>query len=60
MDHTALIPEVKEEGVETQAATLSEVCHQIVVRRAARGKRYELATLFVLLIVAKLVGMQSV
>src|SRR5260370_19032212 len=39
--------------------SLYEVCQQVVDGRRARGKRYELASLLVVLVLAKLAGMQS-
>lgn len=39
--------------------TLYEVCRQIVDGRSARGKRYDLAGLLVLVVLAKLAGMTS-
>jgi hypothetical protein len=61
MDYTTLVPEIREvrEGVEQFTTSLYEVCQQVVDGRAARGKQYELAALLVLLVLAKLAGMQS-
>lgn len=61
MDYTTLVPEIREvkEGGEKQLPSLYEVCQQEVDGRAARGKQYELAALLVLLVLAKLAGMQS-
>jgi predicted transposase YbfD/YdcC len=61
MDYTTLVSEIREvkEDGEKQATSLYEVCRQVVDGRAARGKRYELAALLVLLVLAKLAGMQS-
>src|SRR5947209_18332434 len=39
--------------------SLYEVCQQLVDGRCARGKRYDLAGLLVVLMLAKLAGMQS-
>src|SRR5438045_1811579 len=39
--------------------SLYEVCQQLVDGRCARGKRYDLAGLLVVLVLAKLAGMQS-
>ena len=39
--------------------SLYDVCQQVVDGREARGKRYELAGLLVVLVLAKLAGMQS-
>ena len=57
MDYTTLLPEVKESQDQGQKhlQSLYAVCQQLVDGRAARGKRYELATLLLLLVVAKLV-----
>ncbi len=61
MDYTTLVAEIREvkQDGENQAISLYEVCRQVVDGRAARGKRYELAALLVLLVLAKLAGMQS-
>src|SRR5258706_6337569 len=61
MDYTTLIPESKEgqERPPKQMQSLYEVCEQVVDGRCARGKRYEIADLLVLLVLAKLAGMQS-
>ena len=61
MDYTTLRVESKtgQEQAPKQMQTLYEVCHQVVDGRAARGKRYELAGLLVVLVLAKLAGMQS-
>src|SRR5258708_2834992 len=61
MDYTTLIPESKEgqERPPKQMQSLYEVCQQVVDGRCARGKRYEIADLLVLLVLAKLAGMQS-
>ncbi len=61
MDYTTLIAE-SQEGQEPPAKrmqSLYEVCKQVVDGREARGKRYDLAGLLVVLILAKLAGMQS-
>ena len=61
MDYTTLGPESKE-GQEQPAKrmqSLYEVCQQMVDGREARGKRYEVAGLLVVLVLAKLAGMQS-
>ena len=61
MDYTTL----EAPGTETQPqplkemSSLYEVCRQVVDGRAARGKRYELAGLLIVLVLAKLAGMQS-
>jgi predicted transposase YbfD/YdcC len=61
MEYTTLAPEAREvkEGVQNTPTSLYEVCQQVVDGRAARGKRYELAALLVLLVLAKLAGMES-
>ncbi len=61
MEYTTLAPEAREvkEGVQNTPASLYEVCQRVVDGRAARGKRYELAALLVLLVLAKLAGMES-
>jgi predicted transposase YbfD/YdcC len=61
MDYTTLLPE-SPEGPERSAKgmqSLYEVCQQLVDGRCARGKRYDLAGLLVVLVLAKLAGMQS-
>jgi hypothetical protein len=61
MDYTTLVAESKE-GSEQRAKgmqSLYEVCQQVADGRCARGKRYELAGLLMLLVLAKLAGMQS-
>ena len=61
MDYTTLIPESKEgqEQPTKGMQSLYEVCQQVVDGRGARGKRSELAGLLVVLVLAKLAGMQS-
>jgi hypothetical protein len=61
MDYTTLLPEVKEnqEPGHKPLHSLYAACQQLVDGRAARGKRYELATLLLLLVLAKLAGMKS-
>lgn len=61
MDYITLAPEASEvkDGVENSLTSLYEVCRQVVDGRAARGKQDELAALLVVLVLAKLVGMQS-
>src|SRR5213592_530807 len=61
MDYTTLLPE-SQEGQEQPAKemqSLYEVCQQVVDGRKARGKRYDVAGLLVVLVLAKLAGMQS-
>ena len=61
MDYTTLLPEVKESQDQGQKhlQSLYAVCQQVVDGRAARGKRYDLARLLLLLVLAKLAGMKS-
>jgi hypothetical protein len=61
MDYTTLV--LESEGGQEQPPkrlhSLYEVCQQVGDGREARGKRYELAGLLAVLILAKLAGMQS-
>lgn len=61
MDYTTLEASGKanQEQPLKEMSSLYEVCRQVVDGRAARGKRYELAGLLVVLVLAKLAGMQS-
>ena len=61
MEYTALTPEARESQALTsnQSHSLYEICQQVVDRRAARGKQYDLAGLLVVLVMAKLAGMKS-
>jgi hypothetical protein len=62
MDYTTLEASSKE-GQEQPAKgmpSLYEVCQQVVDGRMARGKRYEVAGLLVVLVLAKMAGMKSV
>lgn len=61
MDSTTLLPEVKEaqQPAQKQGQSLYGLCHQLVDGRAARGKRYDLAAVLVVLVLAKLAGMTS-
>src|SRR5437899_824832 len=61
MDYTTLLPEKRKDRELTpqQTQSLYAVCQHLVDGRARRGKRYELAALLILLILAKLVGMRS-
>src|SRR3954447_15152555 len=61
MDYTTLLPESQEgqEQASKRMHSLYEVCQQLVDGRKARGKRYDLAGLLVVLVLAKLAGMQS-
>ena len=61
MDYTTLLPE-NQEGQDQSAKemhSLYAVCQQVVDGRKARGKRYDVAGLLVVLVLAKLAGMQS-
>lgn len=62
MDDTTLCAESKDEAVASASAMQSfyEVCQQVTDGRRARGKRYEVAGVLVVLVVAKLAGMTSV
>ena len=61
MDYTTLCAESKEdqEQLSKRIHSLYEVCQQLVDGRKARGKRYDVAGLLVVLVLAKLAGMQS-
>src|SRR3989440_454401 len=61
MDYTTLFSEGKESQEQPlkEMASLYEVCQQMVDGREARGKRYDLAGLVLVLVLAKLAGMQS-
>src|SRR2546421_4981816 len=61
MDYTTLCAESQQEqGLPPKGMqSLYQVCQQVVDGREARGKRYELAGLLVVLVLAKLAGMQS-
>lgn len=61
MDSTTLFAESKEDQEQGAKGmqSLYEVCQQVVDGREARGKRYDLAGLLVVLVLAKLAGMQS-
>jgi hypothetical protein len=61
LDYTTLEAESKESQGRTpkRMQSLYEVCRQVVDGREARGKRYELAGLLVVLILAKLAGMRN-
>src|SRR5437588_7204535 len=61
MDYTTLCAESKEdqEQLSKRMHSLYEVCQQLVDGRKARGKRYDVAGLLVVLLLAKLTGMQS-
>src|SRR3989440_6778773 len=61
MDYTTLLPESQEgqEQLSKRMHSLYQVCQQLVDGRKARGKRYDVAGLLVVLVLAKLAGMQS-
>src|SRR5712692_8574368 len=61
MDYTTLSAESKEgpNHLPKEMQSLYEVCQQVVDGREARGKRYDLAGLLVVLVLAKLAGMES-
>src|SRR5258708_28100451 len=61
MDYTKRIAKSQEQHEQRAKGmqSLYEVCQQVVDGRCARGKRYELASLLVVLVLAKLAGMQS-
>lgn len=61
MDYPTLFSEIQEGQTQLSKRTpsLQEVCHLLVDGRRARGKRYDLAGLVVVLVLAKLAGMQS-
>lgn len=61
MDYTALLKENKMEVPTTsQLPSLYQMCQQVIDGRKARGKRYDLAGILLVLIWAKLAGMNSV
>src|SRR5258708_6467363 len=61
MDSTTLVAESKEDAEQSVKGmqSLYEVCQEVADGRCARGKRYELAGVLVVLVLAKLAGMQS-
>jgi hypothetical protein len=61
MDYTTLVAESQEDQEQPpkRMQSLYEVCCKVVDGREARGKRYEVAGLLVVLVLAKLAGMQS-
>ena len=61
MDYPPLICEERkaQELTSQQSRSLYAVCQHLLDGRAARGKRYDLAALVTLLILAKLAGMKS-
>jgi DDE_Tnp_1-associated len=62
MDYTTLGAESKEEQSQpvSQMHSLYEVCRQVTDGRKARGKRYDVAGVLAVLVLAKLAGMKSV
>jgi len=62
MDYTTLGGEIKAGADQDSKRMLSlyEVCQEVVDGREARGKRYEMAGLLMVLLLAKLAGMKSV
>ena len=61
MDYTTLCAESKAGHEQTvqRMQSLYEVCQEVTDGRGARGKRYELAGLLVVLVLAKMAGMES-
>ena len=61
MDYTMLFSEIQEgrAPLYKRTSSLYEVCQRLVDGRRARGKRYNLAGLVVVLVLATLAGMQS-
>lgn len=61
MEYTTLTVEANgvQELSQEQTHSLYAVCRQIADKRAARGKRYDLAGLLMVLVLAKLAGMKS-
>jgi DDE_Tnp_1-associated len=61
MDYTTLVAQSKEDPKQSVKGmqSLYEVCQEVADGRYARGKRSELAGLLVVLVLAKLAGMQS-
>jgi len=61
MDYTTLVTKSKDtqEQPAKRMQSLYEVCQEVVDGRCATGKRYDLAGLLVVLVLAKLAGMQS-
>jgi hypothetical protein len=62
MDYTTLCAESKDEPAPSvsKMRSLYEVCQQVVDGCRARGKRYDVAGVLVVLVLAKLAGMKSV
>jgi predicted transposase YbfD/YdcC len=61
MEYTTLLADVKrhQEPSQRERISLQMVCQEIVDGRAARGKRYDLAGLLLVLVLAKMAGMRS-
>ena len=61
MDSTTLVAQSKADAGQSvkRMQSLDEVCQEVADGSYARGKRYELAGLLVVLVLAKLAGMQS-
>ena len=61
MDYTTLVAESKAEQEQPakRMQSLYDVCQQVEDGREARGKGYDLAGLLVVLVLAKLAGMQN-
>src|SRR5436305_221267 len=62
MDYTTFLPESKREELPApkHMHSLYAVCQQLVDGRKARGKRYDLAGVLMVMVLAKLAGMSSV
>ncbi|MFL5691298.1 MAG: transposase family protein [Ktedonobacteraceae bacterium] len=62
MDYTTLLAESKTEELlpPKQGQSLYSVCQQLVDGRKARGRRYDLAGVLMVVVLAKLAGMSSV
>jgi DDE_Tnp_1-associated len=62
MDYTTLCSENQDEPVPSMNTmrSLYEVCQQVTDGRRARGKRYDVAGVLVVLVLAKLAGMKSI
>jgi DDE_Tnp_1-associated len=62
MDYTTLCSENQDEPVPSMNTmrSLYEVCQQVTDGRRTRGKRYDVAGVLVVLVLAKLAGMKSI
>ncbi|MFL5704233.1 MAG: transposase family protein [Ktedonobacteraceae bacterium] len=62
MDYTTFLPESEREELPApkHMHSLYAVCQQLVDGRKARGKRYDLAGVLMVMVLAKLAGMRSV